>query len=188
MRMFQRTMVLAIFALLAAAPAGAQGFISPYIGFNFGGDSANCEALRDCEDRRTNFGLSIGTRRGVLGVEQDIAYAPDFFGKTPGGSNGVLTLMSNLLLVIPAGPIQPYGVVGIGLIRPRMKLDAASLSLSNNALGYDIGGGINIYLARAFAIRGDVRRLKTLSDITLGLFSNEELEFWRGTAGVTFRF
>ena len=188
MRMLQRTMVLAVFALLTAAPARAQGFISPYIGFNFGGDSANCEGLRDCEDRRTNFGLSIGTRRGILGLEQDIAYAPDFFGKTPGGSNAVLTMMSNLLLVIPAGPIQPYGVVGIGLIRPRMKLDAASLSLSNNALGYDIGGGINIYLARAFAIRGDVRRMKTLSDITLGLFSKEELEFWRGTAGVTFRF
>jgi hypothetical protein len=188
MRVCHRIAVFAVFALLAAAPAQAEGFISPYIGFNFGGDSANCVTLRSCEDRRTNFGLSIGTRRGIFGVEQDIAYAPDFFGKTPGGSNAVLTLMSNMLLVIPAGPVQPYAVVGIGLIRPRMKFDAESLALGKNALGYDMGGGLNLFLVRGLAIRGDVRRLKTLSNVTLGFLSGEKLEFWRGSAGVTFRF
>jgi hypothetical protein len=191
MRSFHRVAVLAVFAglvMLAAAPAHAQAFISPYVGFNFGGDSANCVSLSNCEEKRTNFGVSIGTRRGIFGLEQDIAYAPDFFGTTEGGSNAVLTVMSNMLLVIPAGPIQPYGVIGIGLIRPRMKFDAASLELGKNALGYDIGGGINIFLVRAVAIRGDVRRMKTLSDVTLGFLSSEKLEFWRGSAGVTFRF
>ena len=29
---------------------------------------------------------------------------------------------------------------------------------------------------------------KTLSNVTLGIFNNEKLEFWRGSAGVTLRF
>jgi opacity protein-like surface antigen len=174
--------------ILAAAPARADTFISPFLGFNFGGDSANCVSLRNCEDRRTNFGIALGVRNGIFGLEQEFGYAPDFFGRTEGGSNAVLTVMSNLLLVIPAGPIHPYGVIGIGLIRPHMKLDVESLTLDKNALAYDIGGGVNIYLVRSVGIRGDVRRLKTLSNVTLGFLSGEKLEFWRGSAGLTFRF
>ena len=188
MRSFRRVAGFIALIVLAAAPARAEGFITPFFGFNFGGDSANCVSLRNCEDKRTNFGIAVGTQSGIFGFEQEIAYAPDFFGRTEGGRNAVLTVMSSLLVVIPAGPIQPYGVIGIGLIRPRMKLDAESLAFEKNALGYDIGGGVNIYLVRSVGIRGDVRRLKTLSDITLGFFSGEQLEFWRGSAGVTFRF
>src|SRR5215212_6207966 len=96
----------------AVATARAQAFISPYAGYNFGGDSANCVSLRDCEERRLNLGVSFGTTHGIFGFEEDIAYARDFFGKTPGSSNAVLTVMSNLLLVVPAGPIHPYALVG----------------------------------------------------------------------------
>ncbi len=174
--------------MLAAAPVRAESFISPFIGFNFGGDSANCASLRECEEKRANFGVSVGTRRGIFGFEQDIGYARDFFGKTPGADNAVLTVMSNLMVVIPAGPIHPYGIVGIGLIRPHVQLDLASLASNQNALGYDIGGGLNIFLLHSVGIRGDVRRLKTVNDITLPLFSNEKLEFWRGSVGVTLRF
>lgn len=184
-----KTAAIAIALLtLASTPARAEGFISPFIGFNFGGDSANCASLRNCQDKRTNFGLSIGTRHGIFGLEEDLGYAPDFFGKAPGADNAVLTLMSNMLVVIPAGPIQPYGLVGLGLIRPHMKFDTASLAFQQNALGYDIGGGVNIFLLHGVGIRGDVRHLKTLSDITLGVFSSDKLEFWRGSVGVTFKF
>jgi hypothetical protein len=174
--------------VLAAIPARAQGFISPFAGYNFGGDSANCVSLQNCEDKRLNVGVSVGTTHGIIGFEEDIAYAPDFFGKTPGASNGVLTVMSNLMLVLPAGPIQPYAVVGLGLIRPHLRLDASSLSLDENALGYDIGGGLNLFLGHAVAIRGDIRHLHTLQNVTLGIFSNDQLDFWRASAGLTFRF
>ena len=178
---------VALMMILVAESAHAEGFISPFIGFNFGGDSANCLSLRDCEERRANFGLSMGIRRGIFGLEQDIAYAPDFFGETEGGSNAVLTVMSNLMLIIPAGPLQPYGVVGLGLIRSHMNLDSGLLEQGDNALGYDIGGGLNIYFGPV-GIRGDVRRMKSLDDITLGVFNGQKLEFWRGSAGVTFKF
>src|SRR5678816_3216240 len=85
----------------SAVTARAQAFISPYAGYNFGGDSANCISLQNCEEKRLNLGVSFGTTHGIFGFEEDIAYARDFFGKTPGSSNAVFTLMSNLLLVVP---------------------------------------------------------------------------------------
>jgi len=184
-----RTLVLAIGTfLLLTVPARAQGYISPYVGFNFGGDSGNCVSLQTCEDRRLNIGISLGTTHGIFGFEEDVAYARDFFGKTPGVSNAVLTVMSNLMLVVPAGPIQPYAIIGLGLIRTHAEFDASNLSLDQNALGYDIGGGINLFLAHSVGIRGDVRHLHTLQDVTLGLFSHDQLDFWRASAGLTFRF
>lgn len=188
MRLLRLATVITALVAGIAHPARAQGFISPYAGYNFGGDAAACASLQNCEDKRLNVGVSIGTTHGVLGFEEDIAYAPDFFGKTPGASNGVLTFMSNLLIVVPAGPIQPYALIGVGLIRPHAQFDALNLAVDQNALGYDIGGGINIFLARSLGIRGDIRHLRTMSDVTLGLFSNDQLDFWRASAGLTLRF
>ena len=54
--------------------------------------------------------------------------------------------------------------------------------------GDDIGGGLNIFLAHAIGVRGDIRHLHTLQDITLGLFSNDQIDFWRASAGLTLRF
>ena len=183
-----RILVLAA-ALIAWAvtPARADGFISPFVGFNFGGDSANCASLTSCNEKRLDWGASIGTTRGIFGFEEDIAYAPDFFGKSPGTNNAVLTVMSNLMLVVPAGPVQPYALVGLGLIRPHVE-GVTSLALDKNAFGWDIGGGLTIFLTHSVGVRGDVRHLRTLQDVTLGLFSNDKLDFWRGSAGLTFRF
>jgi outer membrane protein with beta-barrel domain len=188
MRSFR--LVAAIAALVAgtAHPARAQGFISPFAGYNFGGDAAGCASLQNCDEKRLNVGVSVGTTHGVFGFEEDIGYASEFFGKTAGGDNALLTVMSNLMVVIPAGPIRPYALVGLGLIRPHVQFDAASLALDKNALGYDIGGGINIFLAHAIGIRGDVRHLRTVQDLTLGVFSSDQLDFWRASAGITLRF
>ena len=182
------TFAAAVLLVLTASPARAQGFIAPFIGFNFGGDSSNCASLTTCEEKRLNWGASLGTVNGVLGFEEEIGYASQFFGKTPGGDNAMLTLMSNLMVVIPAGPIQPYGIIGLGLMRSHAQFNTSSLSLSNNSLGWDIGGGLNIFLAHSIGVRGDIRRLKTLQDVTLGVFGNDKVEFWRASAGLVFRF
>ena len=75
-------------------PAHAEGFLTPFVGFNFGGDSANCISLSNCDEKRLNWGVSFGSRHGIFGFEEDIGYAPSFFGKTEGGDNAVLTVMS----------------------------------------------------------------------------------------------
>jgi opacity protein-like surface antigen len=96
--------------------------------------------------------------------------------------------MSNVMLIIPAGRVRPYGVVGIGLIRPHMKFDATSLSVDKNTVGWDIGGGINIFVTPAIGLRGDIRHIRTLEGVTLGIFSADKLDFWRASAGLTLRF
>ena len=182
--------VLVAVSLLAwtAASARADSFFSPFVGYNFGGDSANCPSLTDCQDKRMNWGASVGSTNGVYGLELDFSYTRDFFGKTAGENNSLLTLMSNLMLVVPAGPVHVYGLAGLGLVRPHMTLGSDSLTLSKNSIGYDIGGGLNVFFTRAVGVRGDVRHIKTLQNFTLGVFNSDQINFWRGTAGLTFRF
>jgi len=175
-------------SVLRAVPARADGFISPFIGYNFGGDSGNCVSLTNCEEKRNNYGVSVGATGGLFGAELDFGYAPDFFGKTATGDNAVLTVMTNLMVVIPAGPVRPYGIVGLGLIRPHAQLNSSLTDVTQNTLGYDIGGGINIFILHSLGLRGDIRHMHTLQDITLGFFQNQPLDFWRASGGVTFRF
>src|SRR5262249_47478796 len=113
--------------VISSTPARADGFISPFIGYNFGGDSQNCVSLRNCEERRTNWGVGLGTDAAPFGFELDFGYAPDFFGKSSTTDNAVLTLMGNLLLVIPAGPARPYGLIGLGLVLPHPKTHLSTL-------------------------------------------------------------
>ena len=184
----RRFLILTVCLLGVAAPARAQGFITPFVGYNYGGDSDDCAGFQACNSRRLNFGVSIGKTGGMFGVEEDIGYASQFFGTTAGGNNAVLTAMSNLLLVIPAGPIQPYGLFGFGLVHAHAQLDSSLISLNKNSLGYDIGGGVNIFFGKKVGIRGDIRRMKTFDSFTLGIFGNDQLNFWRASAGITIRY
>src|SRR6187401_2998690 len=94
-----RTLTLAVVILAgAAAPVRADGFITPFYGFNFGGDSAsNCQAFARCDEKKKNFGVSLGTMGPVFGFEEDLSFAKDFYGSAPGVDNSIFTLMSNLL-------------------------------------------------------------------------------------------
>jgi hypothetical protein len=180
-----------LFTLTTAAPAHADGFLVPFVGYNFGGDSgATCQSLTDCTDKRLNFGISFGSMGRVAGFEQDISYAKNFFGDSPATDNSVFSAMSNLLLGVGAGPVRPYFVVGVGLIRPHVSSllgSVTSLGAGKNAFGYDIGGGITA-IAGGVGIRGDIRRFKTMQNIDLLFFTGQKLEFWRASAGLALGF
>jgi hypothetical protein len=181
---------------VAAAPARADGFVTPFYGFNFGGDSSNCATFSSCEDKRANFGVSIGKMGPVLGFEEDISFAKDFFGKVPNVDNSVFTLMSNVLIGVGAGPVQPYVLVGAGLIRPHASSDIRKFDTKNNSLGYDLGAGVNGYATKHVGIRGDIRRFHTLQDVDIPLlgdiatqiFETRKLDFWRASFGISFRY
>src|SRR5258708_26911949 len=149
--MHPRRLLTLAAALLAlnVTPARADGFVTPSVGFNFGGDTTNCASLRSCDDRRGNWGVSVGTTGGIFGFEEEFAYAPNFFGTSSGGDNAVLTLMSNLLLVIPAGPVQPYGLLRLGLVRPHARLNPQSPASDQNTLGGVLDGGAHNILSHA---------------------------------------
>jgi|SRR5436190_3794979 len=187
MRIFHVCAAATVIVLASAPPARAEGFVTPYVGFNFGGDSANCLSLSNCQERRTNFGVTVGSARGVFGIEADFGYAPHFFGEAPGQSNGVFHFMTDFMLLVPAGPIQPYAFIGLGLIRPHATPTNLA-SLSQNAFGNDLGGGLNLYFSKKAGLHGELRRLRTFQDLTLGVFRSDKLEFWRGSVGLTFRF
>ena len=175
-------------ALVASAPgeARAQGFIAPFVGFDFGGDSG-CQAATGCEDKNSNVGIGIGTLGSVLGFEAEIGYARDFFGDTPGVSSNVLTFMSNVLIGPRIGPVRPYVLGGVGLIKTRVEFTGAGLlETTNNSFGWDMGGGVMVLFGQHIGVRGDLRWFATFADRTILGFplSNERLNFQRASAGL----
>lgn len=193
---YSRIVAFAVAASAAGSvPARADGFITPYLGYNFGGDSANCQSFSNCEEKHTNFGVSLASASGILGFEEDLGYAKDFFGSVPGVDNNVFTAMSNLMAGVFAGPVQPYVLAGVGLIRTHVSLNPlAGGASTSNAFGYDLGAGISGFFSSHVGVRGDIRHLHTFQDVgvlhigPVDLVPNEKLDFWRASAGVSFKF
>jgi hypothetical protein len=176
--------VLAALAL-SVVPAHADGFVTPFLGYNFGGDSVNCGSLTACQEKHSNFGMSLGTTGRVGGVEEDFSFAKNFYDASTDGS--VLTIMTNVRLSLPLGPIQPYIVGGIGLIKPHASNNPFQVFTSKSAFGTDMGGGLTIMFGQGFGVRGDIRRFNATS-LTLLVFSGATVDFWRASVGLTFRY
>jgi hypothetical protein len=193
-RTFHVLALTAVLSGVAATSARADGFFTPFVGYNFGGDS-KCPTInvQGCDDRHSNFGVSFGKMGTVFGFEEDIAFAKDFFGTQPGVDSSVFTAMSNLLIGVGAGPVQPYFLVGFGVIRPHTTLTLSNSDFDKYALGYDIGGGVNGFFSKHVGVRGDLRHLHTAQDIPiLGSVTNpfavnQKLEFWRASLGLVLR-
>ncbi len=181
----------ALFVLLAAlpAPARAQAYLSPFLGWDFGGDAGSCTSFfgGDCSDKRTSYGVAVGGG-GIVGGELEFAYAPDFFGQSPTlGSNSVLTLMGNLMISIPAGPVRPYVTGGAGLFRTHVAATASDLlSFDDSSFGYNFGGGVMILLPAHLGVRGDFRNIRSTSEIpVLGIATGgTKLSFSRFYVGL----
>jgi opacity protein-like surface antigen len=172
--------------MTVSTPARAQGFISPLIGFNFAGD-ASCPNITGCEDKRLNAGVALGIAGNILGFEEEFAYAKDFFGSAPGLSSSVLTAMSNVMVVPNLGPIRPYGLVGVGLIKTHVELSPSSILTSdNNNFGWDLGGGLIIKFAPHLGVRGDIRYFHSFQDLNLGFIQiqDQKLNYGRAAAAL----
>jgi opacity protein-like surface antigen len=170
----------------SATPMRAEGFITPFIGYNFGGDSGNCPAINNCSTKRTNYGVSLGEMGSLLGIEEDLSFAKHFFGDAPSNDNSVFSAMTNLLVGIGVGPVRPYGLAGIGLIRPHVS--SPGFSADNNAFGWDLGGGLTVSVAPHIGIRGDVRHLHTFQTVDFAAITSERLDFFRASLGLALTF
>ena len=174
----------------AAREGRAQGFIAPFIGYNFGGD-ASCPEITNCEDKRLNVGAALGVTGNVFGFEEEFAYARDFFGTAPNLKSSVLTVMSNVMLVPHVGPVRPYVLGGIGLIKTHVDFTTTTLlSTDNNNFGWDIGGGVMITVVPHVAVRGDIRYFHSFQDLgVLGFtLSDTKLNFGRAAGALVFTF
>ena len=183
---------------LSAGTARADGLFIPFIGVNFGGDAGG--EFGDAVDAsRFNWGASIGWMgAGVIGVEGDFGFSPDFFGKTDLGDSSVFTAFGNVLLGIPFGGqkgfgIRPYGLAGIGLVKPKGDaFTAQGIELDENKIGWDFGGGVMLFFGTHAGLRGDIRYFRTFEALEILDIELEngpgDLDFTRGSVGFVFRF
>lgn len=185
-----KLIVFCSLVLLAPAAAHAQAFISPLIGFDFGGDSG-CPEVTACEDKNLNAGVAVGSLGSIFGAELELAYAKNFFGEIPGAESSVMTVMANFMVAPRIGVVQPYGVIGAGLLKSRVELTpAALLETTNNDAAWNIGGGLFILLGDHFGVRGDIRYFHAFQELeVLGIgLDGAKLDFGRAAAAVVLRF
>lgn len=190
-RMSVSTLVLTLLiSVAAAAPASADNFVGSFIGYNFGGDSG-CPEVANCEDKNLNWGISAGSLGGLFGFELEFAHIPDFFGDSPNTSSSVITLMGNFMLAPKFGPVQPYGTIGLGLIKTHAELTLPNvLDADNNNFGWNTGGGLFITFNDHFGIRGDVRYFHAFEALDiLGLnLGDTKIDYGRLSGGVIVKF
>jgi opacity protein-like surface antigen len=151
------------------------------------------------QNGQTTFGVSAGSMGAdIVGGELDFGGSPSVFGtKSDFGNNTVMDLMGNLILGVPIGGqhgagIRPYVVGGVGLIRTQIDGGTiAKVSSSSNMFGWDAGGGVMGYFTDHIGLRGDVRYMRAMSDLTTNVSSidlnGNKLHFWRASIGVVFR-
>jgi opacity protein-like surface antigen len=181
-----------LLVLAAATPSRAQGFISPLIGYDFGGNSG-CPQISNCEDKRTNLGVAVGKMGTILGIEEEFADARNFFGKVGDQSSSVITIMTNVMVVPALGPLHPYLLAGLGFMKTRVEFTRSDvLSLSNNSLAWDVGGGVTILPSRHVGVRGDIRHFHSAKSFTIPFVgttpTDENLTFGRISGALVLAF
>jgi opacity protein-like surface antigen len=185
-----------VFALLVSACAGsasAQGFISPFLGTAFSKPPLEaCSVTSGCEDGKRTLGVSIGSLGSIFGAEFDFGYTRAFFGETGDtASSGMTTLMGNLLVGPRIGPVQPYGLIGAGMLRMHVdSLRSSFTEQSESGLAWDIGGGVIILFGRHVGIRGDLRHFRGMQDLDLVAvaFEGSDIKFNRASAALVLKF
>jgi opacity protein-like surface antigen len=198
-------------AALAAAPrtASADWTITPFVGWNFSGSADvtgnGGSSLPNQFEKKIDYGVSLtGMGAGVVGLEVDFGYSPNFFEGGTASNNqfaltndsNVVTLTGNAIIGVPLGghgpSVRPYVVGGVGLIRSNVG-DAGDVfdARSKNDFGFDVGGGVMGFFAQNIGIRGDVRYFRSFqgsgSDTLTGL-ALSNFHYWRGSVGVSFKF
>jgi len=185
-------LVTAAMALVwAPLNARADGYVSPWVGVQFGSDWNN---------GRAGFGADAGYMgAGIIGGELDFGYSPSFFGtQNDFGNNTVINVMGNVIVGVPVGGthgagIRPYATFGVGLLRTQIDGGTlAQVSSSNNQWGWNLGAGVMGYFNDHVGLRGDVRYLRGFEDLNTGnqvidLDGSNQLHFWRTSFGVVLR-
>src|SRR5262245_45140676 len=115
--------------------ARADGFVAPYLGINFGGDTTK---------NSTVFGGSLGFIGHTAGIEADFGYTPSFFGDTTTihvSDGKVATIMGNILIGGRHKGASPYLALGAGLIRTNITgvQDAFDIHQTKNNWGGNFG-------------------------------------------------
>jgi opacity protein-like surface antigen len=186
---------------MSAAPASADGFVSPTVGVNFGGSAggnlrtATNNAASD--GSKINWGVAAGwMSAGAVGVEEDFQWSPDFFGHGGTVDNSrVITAMTNLIVGAPIGGqhgpgIRPFASLGVGWINQNITAFTGVGNFTENDFGWDLGAGVMGYFSNNIGLRFDYRYFRNFQETnsnTIGLEVGH-FAFNRASLGVVFRF
>jgi hypothetical protein len=198
MRVAGSVVIGAVILALLPKPASADGFITPFIGVNFGG-AAN-SALNTSLNNSSKVDYGVAARymsHGIVGVEEEFGDSPNLYGSGSGySSSSLLTLMTNVVLGIPVGGqqgsgVRPYGVAGVGLIRQHLTAAPGFASVTGDNAAWDLGFGVMGFFGRYVGLQGDIRYFRnfngnsTSSGISLaeGTFNTA-----RASIGIAFRY
>jgi opacity protein-like surface antigen len=184
-----RQLFLALVIAAVPATASADWLLTPYVG----------SAHLDITDSGTRpiVGGSVSWMGPVAGFEVDLGDGPAFLESKAGRQidrSNLLTLMTNGVVQFPtaSGRVRPYVVGGVGLIQTYVRRSGSALEIGDENLGFNVGGGAIYFLNERFGLRGDLRYFRALrnDDATAEEDALEisELQFLRGTFGVTFKF
>ena len=118
----------------------------------------------DAPSTKKTWALAIGGG-GAHGIGSEIEYSQtDNFFETPDGvTNGrIMTLMPSIFVAVPINRLRPYGIFGFGFIRLRTETSVGGVfsNLSDDDIGYNVGGGVIFKFAGSMGVRGDWRYFK----------------------------
>ena len=182
----RRILCASVVAAACAFPAAARADVTftPFVSVSFSGDTNN---------NRGGFGGSLSFMGSVAGLELDFGHTPNFFGDDSIITDAnATTMMANLKFApdITDRGVQPYVSGGVGLIKSRLDDVEDFFDVDESSFGINAGGGVMIFFTDGVGIRGDLRYFRSFKNIdendlnlSLGGF-----DFWRASAGVSFRF
>jgi opacity protein-like surface antigen len=177
--------------LLALSPAAAHAdwLFTPNLGTTFSSSTNTNEHF--------TYGASIGWMgAGIFGWEADLSYTPEFFKGDDSSfsfvdSSNVVSVMGNALIGIPiggqrGGGFRPYFAAGMGLLSREVQSTNDLFDVNTHDWGFNLGAGAMGFFTDHVGVRGDIRYLRSFKDLADN-FDAGAFHYWRGTAGVTFR-
>ena len=193
MNVTARALCLALLTLvLAPGLARAQGFVGGSIGSVFGTPLDECGTIATCENRRSSVGFTVGALGRMFGTELEVTHTPKFFGESDIlKDQSVTTVVYDVLLKLPNGPVQPYGLVGLGVLHTSVDFERAVFtSLRDSSLVWTVGAGLLVFPGRHVGIRGEVKHFRPTGDFEIPGLSvgSSTLSFSRVSAGLLVRF
>ena len=137
-----------------------------------------------------------GWARGFSDGKRDLSYTPEFFEGDDNdfdfidGSN-VGSAMLNAIVGVPIGGqlgpgFRPYFAGGIGLLSREIQSEDDLFDVNSNEWGFNLGAGAMGFMTDHVGFRGDLRYVRAFEDLE-ETFDAGSFEYWRGTAGITFR-
>jgi hypothetical protein len=145
----------AVICVALEGSAAAQAMFTASIGNAFGGDAPS-------KKRTWAVAIGGGGAHGI-GSELEFSETRKFFETANGIAHGkIVTLMPSIFVMVPIARVRPYGIFGFGFIRQRTDESPGGLfsNLSNDDIGYSVGGGVTFKFAQHAGVRADLRHFK----------------------------